>query len=200
MPIISPYHGLPSDQWLQVTQQIVQHHPLDMIELVQIVMESWDDIFLTKIGKSGFSIGKDIYPTPQIMWFLLHEIIPLKLSQKYPKLWKKDASVSDKDLVYIPDPNLSVEIKTSSQKSLYWNRSYAQESTEAKKDKSGYYLWVNFQKFSDVDDGVKPEITMIRFWWLDHADWMWQKSATWQQSSLSPEILKNKLISFYKRA
>ncbi len=110
--------------------------------MVEVVLQSWNDIFDSKLGPKGFQIGKHIFPKPQIMGFLLHELIPLEFSARYPRLWRGEQTASDKDLVYIPDPQYSVEIKTSSDsKNIYGNRSYAQESDSAgKKSKSGYYL------------------------------------------------------------
>ena len=51
----------------------------------------------------------------------------------------------------------SVEIKTSSNKSkIFGNRSYAQKSENEKKDKSGYYLAINFEQISDTNR--KPKL------------------------------------------
>ena len=199
MSIPSPYTWVEPSQWIEVTKKLLREHPLKADDIISVVLESRDDIFMTKIWKDWYIIWKDILPTPQIMWFLLHEIIPLKFNKMYPGMRCKDENVSDKDLVYIQNPLLSVEIKTSSQKSLYWNRSYAQEWSSSKKTKSWYYLWINFEKFKDVDVWTKPKIKMIRFWRLDHIDWVWQSAQTGQQSSLSWNILKNKMITLYEK-
>src|ERR1035441_1783561 len=129
MVALSPYNKVKETQWLQKTKQLVEAHPLKAIELVKVVLQSWNDIFESKLGPKGFQIGKHIFPKPQIMGFLLHELIPLEFAARYPKLWRGEQSSSDKDLVYIPDAQYSVEIKTSSNsKNIYGNRSYAQES------------------------------------------------------------------------
>ena len=65
------------------------------------------------LGASS-GIGRDIQPKPQIMGFLLHELIPLELQSRHPGEWRPEKAKNDKDLVYIPDPTLSVELKTSS--------------------------------------------------------------------------------------
>jgi hypothetical protein len=144
------------------------------------------------LGTKGFKIGKDIFPKPQIMGFLLHELIPLELAAKYPKLWREEKTTSDKDIVYIPNDYYSIEVKTSSNPThIYGNRSYAQAATENKKAKSGYYLAVNFQK---VVKGKVARIVLIRFGWLDANDWIGQKAATGQQSRLSPDVENNKLL------
>ncbi|MDR0286502.1 MAG: ScaI family restriction endonuclease, partial [Clostridiales bacterium] len=86
----------------------------------------------------------------------------------------------------------SFEIKTSSQKSIYGNRSYAKSDTG--KDKAGYYLTINFEKISAND----PRILLIQMGWLDHSDWLGQKSETGQQASLAKGARDNKLIVLYR--
>jgi hypothetical protein len=114
----------------------------------------------------------------------------------YPEQWRRDEAGIDKDLVFLEDPSYSVEIKTSSSAgNIYGNRSYAQESEAGRKDKSGYYLAVNFQK---CDQGnPTPAITGIRFGWLDHSDWMGQKAATGQQARLASAVEATKLLKIY---
>jgi len=100
--------------------------------------------------------------------------------------------------VYIPNDNYSTEVKTSSNPShIYGNRSYAQASTKGKKAKSGYYLAVNFEKFSDTKH--HPNVLLVRFGWLDSDDWIGQTSATGQQSRLPTEVENNKLLELYRR-
>ena len=55
-----------------------------MAELKTIVENSWDSIFATTMG-TGHKIGKDIFPTHQIMAFFLHELIALEFSINHPK-------------------------------------------------------------------------------------------------------------------
>jgi len=192
-----PYTGLPVAAWLDVTKKLVDEHPLDGDELVDVVLGTWGSIFDSSLGAGSFHIGKDIFPKPQIMGFLLHELIPLELARRYPGTWRGDASSADKDLVYVPDKKYSIELKTSSNsKHVFGNRSYAQESTTAKKTKSGYYLAVNFEKFSGT---TLPGIVRIRFGWVDSGDWTGQSAATGQQSRLSPDVYEYKLIELYRK-
>lgn len=192
----SPYEGLPTKRWAQKTRALVRAHPLDTKEAVTIVLKVWNDILTSAIGSRPFRIGTDLFPKPQIMAFFLHELIPLELATRHPKTWRGDKSADERDLVYIPDPSLSVEIKTSSHHSqIFGNRSYAQKPATAKKKKSGYYLAINFQKFSPTKPD--PRVTRIRFGWLDHRDWTGQKAPTGQQARLSPEVEKYKLLQLY---
>ena len=81
----SPYLGVPVESWLETTQELLDTYPLDMDELVKVVHSSWEDIFQSKIGKGSFVIGREILPEPQIMGFLLHQLIPLNLARMYPR-------------------------------------------------------------------------------------------------------------------
>jgi hypothetical protein len=192
----SPYHGVPPDHWPGVTRRLVDAHPLPTDVLVDVVLSSWDSIFASRMGSKGFTIGVDIFPKPQIMGFFLHELIPLELGARFPKEWRAERSAGDKDIVYVPDDRFSIELKTSSSsRHIYGNRSYAQESSEGKKAKSGYYLAVNFEKFATTTS--RPRILMIRFGWLDACDWLGQKAATGQQSRLSPVVEDAKFIVLY---
>lgn len=194
----SPYKGLPPEKWLSVTKQLVKAHPLDTTEIVEVVLAAWDSIFDTRLGTNAFHIGRDIFPKPQIMGFFLHELIPLELAARHPKSWRGERTSSDKDIVYVRDDQYSIEVKTSSNpRHIFGNRSYAQETTENKKSKSGYYLTVNFEKFSDA--ATKPHIRLVRFGWLDATDWIGQKAATGQQSRLSPQVESSKFLDLYKR-
>jgi len=192
----SPYEGLPPNRWAQKTRALIRAHPLDTGEAVGVILKVWEDILASAIGSKPFRIGTDFFPKPQIMAFFLHELIPLELALRHPKLWRGDRSADEKDLVHIPDLSFSVEIKTSSHPTqIFGNRSYAQKPAGSKKSKSGYYLAINFEKFSPSKS--TPRITRIRFGWLDHKDWTGQKAPTGQQARLSADVERFKLIQLY---
>lgn len=195
----SPYNGLNPTKWLKVTKRLVKSHPLEPDEIVEVVRSAWESIFNSKMGTKGFHIGKEIFPKPQIMGFFLHELIPLELSARYPEKWRGEKDSSDKDIVYIPNDHYSIEVKTSSNPNhIYGNRSYAQATTRGKKSKSGFYLAINFEKFSKTI--IRPNIRLVRFGWLDSEDWIGQKAPTGQQSRLPPEVENNKLLELYRRS
>ena len=188
-----PYSGVPKNKWAEKTKELIAAHPLNQRELVEVVLQAWNAIFESKIGPHRFRIGTHLFPKPQIMGFFLHELIPLELATRYPNKWRGEEEAGDKDLVYIPDPKFSVEIKTSSHKAqIFGNRSYAQKPTDAKKSKSGYYLAINFESF-DKRRRARPKIVRIRFGWLDHTDWIGQAAATGQQAHLDPDTEGSKL-------
>ena len=196
MPSSSPYEGLSFSDWEAKTAELVQSHPLRGDELVEVVLGAWHDIFASSLGANDYVIGEDILPTPQIMAFLIHELVPLDLQHRYPGIWRGQQNSTEKDLVYEPNALFSVEIKASSDnRRIYGNRSYAQQASRSRKSKSGYYLAVNFQKFAVSPE---PKVTLIRFGWLDHEDWTGQTAPTGQQASLSRAVEGAKLKILYE--
>jgi hypothetical protein len=192
MPPNPRYDALPPDQWPKETRRLIGLHPFKQAELVEVALLSWQSLFDSRIGSKGFRIGTDIFPKPQTLGFFLEQLIALELATRHPKLWSAERSAKDKDLVYLPDPDFSVEIKTSSHlRQIFGNRSYTQPGITSKKSKAGYYVAVNFQKFSDAPN---PQITLIRFGWLDHTDWLGQKAATGQQARIKPQSEAAKLL------
>lgn len=200
VPYISPYKGVRPTQWVTRTMTLLEAYPLHGEQIVNPILAAWDSIFESKIGRHGIQIGKDIFPTPQIMASYLHELIPLEFAALYPGTWRGDQTADEKDLVYIPNTQFSAEIKTSSDpRKIFANRSYAQEASSLKKNKNGYYIAVNFEKFiSDRSVLQRPRIRRIRFGWLDHSDWKGQDKPTGQQASLLPDSEKGKLIVLYE--
>ncbi|MHB8241094.1 MAG: ScaI family restriction endonuclease [Solirubrobacteraceae bacterium] len=194
----SPYDGVSADKWVAKTNALLKDYPVKRSELVEIVLDEWASIFDSRIGKLGLRIGEHIFPKPQIMGDYLHELIPYDLQERYPGVWRRDASGADKDLVYVPDDYWSTEIKTSSHaREVFGNRSYAQPGTGGIKSKSGFYLTVNFQRWADVKDTL-PGIRVIRLGWLDHTDWVAQVSSSGQQAKIRLEAYAGKLVELYR--
>lgn len=192
---MSPYDNLPEDRWREKTLELINSHPLKN-EIIDTVFQSWTDIFNSKIG--SFSIGKEIFPSPQIMSFLLHELVARYLSLKYPDRYKVGELKNEKDVHDILNPSMGIEIKASSNASqIFANRSYAQPTSDSEiKDKNGYYLTINFEKISKANP--YPKIKIIRFGYLEHKDWIAQLSETGQQARLSSEAYRSKLIEIYR--
>lgn len=197
--IDSPYFGVDPSDWAMVTRRLLSEHPLSGPTLVETVLSSWASLFHSTLG-SGFRIGREMFPVPQIMGFFLHALIPLELA-KSKGGWRIDAHASEKDLVCDADPRFSMEIKTSSHASqIFGNRSFGvPNSSSGKKAKDGYYLAVNFGKWESSKKS-QPEILLIRFGWLDRTDWVAQRAETGQQSSLPSAIENNQLLTLYSSA
>lgn len=193
---ISPYAGKDKSEWKAITEKLIKEHPLDEGSLVEMIKIAWNNIFETSIGRHNLKIGKHIFPKPQVIGALMHELIPAELAATYPKEWRGENDAGDKDIVYIPNDYYSIELKTSSNPTrIFGNRSYAQKPSQGKKGKDGFYIAVNFEKFSKKNK--RPEILVIRLGWLDHTDWRGQKAESGQQSSLSPETYNLKFKTLY---
>lgn len=192
----SAYAGQPAQNWSAITQELIDAHPLRHI-IVQVVLDSWAALFTSNIG--GLTIGTDLLPAPQITGFLLESLIAHNLSVKHPGEWKRGTSKVEKDVVCLADDTRSIEIKcSSSARQIFANRSYAQPPTEAgTKGKDNFYLALNFQDISKSTLFVAPQITLIRFGFLDHTDWIPQKAATGQNARLTKEANQNKLLPLY---
>ncbi|MGK7905294.1 MAG: ScaI family restriction endonuclease [Hormoscilla sp.] len=196
--MVSPYEGIPVEKWSAKTRELIEQHPLNPEEIYKLIIRIWDEIFESNITSACYRIGVDLFPRPQIMGLFLHELIPLEFARRYPGIWRGQENEEEKDIVYIPNQKFSLELKTSSSKrSTYGNRSYAQKSTtsgKGKKDKSGYYLVVNFEKFDKQKKSQRPAITLVRFGWIDWSDWQGQVAATGQQARLSLDVERYKLL------
>lgn len=192
----SPYKNLEVSKWKSKTEELINKHPLKD-KIVEIVLKSWSDIFQSKVG--SFTIGKEITPSPQIMSFFLHELVAHYLSLEYPTEYKVGTSKKEKDIHNLKHPELGIEIKASSNpRHIFANRSYAQPSSSSEeKDKNGYYIGINFEKFSETTQ--TPQILQIRFGYLEHSDWIAQRAATGQQARLSLVADRNKFLVLYKK-
>ena len=205
--MVSPYYDKNEIDWKKITEKLIEKHPLTKEQIVNAVLTSWKQIFESKIGP--LSIGIQIFPTPQIMSNIIHELIPYNLAQSVGNNYRVGVTKTEKDIVYEPDSSYSVEVKASSSKNdIYANRSYAQPSLDFDtKDKNGFYIGVNFEKFEILKDGkyravefdaneniTYPKITKIKFGYLEHTDWIPQSSAKGQQARLTKEAKKYKLI------
>ena len=186
---MEPFKNAPIEKWKEITNKLVCEHPLSDI-IVDICLNSWTSILNGKINTYLNMYIKDMNLSPQALGSLLHDVIPEYINKKTDGFRKGEGK--EKDVVCENDDKFSFEIKTSSQKSVYGNRSYA--ISETGKSKSGYYLTINFEKLSQEN----PRILLIQMGWLDHSDWIAQKSETGQQASLTKEAKENKLMTLYK--
>lgn len=167
-------------------------------EIVETILSAWDLILSDSVIGGKYRIGVDLFPTPQIMGDFLHELIPLLLDKQHQGIWRKGRTANEKDLVYVPDDEFSVEIKTSSSgKQIFGNKSYAEEgkSRSGRKQKWGFYLAINLPPIHKLKR-VEP-VKLIRFGWLDHDDWKGQISPNGQQSRLKRDVLPNKFVILY---
>lgn len=187
----SPYAGKPESKWPRITQRLVAAHPLTPELILEASEAAWTTLWRTRIGagKTSVAMGELTVPATVIGYFL-EVLLARELELRCPGQWRGNRSKEQKDLHYLPDPSLSVEVKTSGQLGdrIYGNRSYGQKSgNEAlvKKEKSGYYLTVNFHG---------KALTLLRFGWIDAEDWKPQVAPTGQMAGLSDAVYASKLI------
>ena len=105
----SPYQDQKPEQWEETTRKIIKNHPISQDELKKTVLDAWDSILKTNISK--YKIGEDIFPTQQMIGFLLQQLVSLHFENKYPEIWRGEKSASDKDMVCLTDDNFSMKSK-----------------------------------------------------------------------------------------
>lgn len=193
-----PYENVEESEWKSVTERLIEEFPIKMEIIRDIVLDSWDELFTISNATHDFAIGETIFPKPQILGFFLEEIVTQKIHKLDPETWLPDPTGYSKDLENIKEPKYSIEIKTSSSpKNIYGNRSYGQKGDSSKKSKDGYYLAINFEKFDSKKTLKRPEITLIRFGYLNYTDWISQSASTGQQARIPANIESVKLLPIY---
>jgi hypothetical protein len=187
----SPYAGVPVDGWRKVTEQLIAEHPLSLNDIRDAALVSWGRLWNTTVGddKTGFRL-QELDPPATVVGYFFEKIFSKELANRLPEVWIGGKG-SQKDLHCITDESKSVEMKSSGQLGyrIFGNRSYGQKvenEDAAKKDKSGYYITINF---------FKHDLTLLRFGWIDADDWQAQKSATGQMAGLGEAVYTNKLIA-----
>ena len=188
---VSPYHGKNPGELLTVTEGLIASHPLKTTEILEVAETCWSALWLTTIGNQDAQIAlREVYPPATVVGYFFEKLFAKELAKRHPDLWRGATSGTEKDLHYIPDPKFSIEVKTSGQLGLkiFGNRSYGQKVENealAKKDKSGFYITVNF---------FGERMNLLRFGWIDGSDWKAQKSATGQMAGLDDYVYSEKLI------
>ena len=81
----SPYSGTDTSHWKNTTNQLVADHPLDEKNIVNMILTAWNNIFLSTMGTHR--IGETIFPKPQVIGALLHELVPAEMAQSFPGQW-----------------------------------------------------------------------------------------------------------------
>lgn len=187
----SPYAGKPAAEWPEITKSLIAQHPLKPQEILEIAILAWDSVWSTQIGRAPAQIPlRDVNPPATVIGYFFEKIFAKELSARYPKIWRGTQTGDEKDLHCIDNQFYSTEIKASGQlgTKIFGNRSYGQKLENqalAKKDKSGYYITVNF--FAD-------RLNLVRFGWIDADDWKAQASPTGQMAGLDESVYRYKLV------
>jgi len=169
----------------------VDQHPLSTDQILDAALLSWSRLWSTWVGDAnvGFPLA-EIDPPATVIGYMFEKLFAKELAARLPGSWRGGIG-SEKDLHCLADETMSVEMKASGQLGykVFGNRSYGQalaNEDAGKKDKSGYYITVNF---------FGQKLTLLRFGWIDATDWQAQKSATGQMAGLPPEVYAHKLIA-----
>ncbi|MDR0663064.1 MAG: ScaI family restriction endonuclease [Spirochaetaceae bacterium] len=186
---MNPYENIPVEQWHEITRCLVEKHPLTPV-IVDLCLKSWQSILHGKINTYLNMQINEMGISLQATGALPHDVIPVYISKNIEGFRKGIGN--EKDIVCEYDDFYSLELKTSSQKSIYGNRSYTK--SDSGKSKTGYYLTINFEKIQENE----PKLLLIQMGWLNHSDWLGQKSETGQQAALTKEARDNKFIVLYK--
>lgn len=187
----SPYAGRPESDWLRITEELIKAHPLKSSALLEVAMTAWNTLWHTTVGTGAIAVGlSDLKVPASIVGYFFEVLLARELERREPEHWRGTRSKNEKDLVYLPNPELSVEIKTSGQSGykVYGNRSYGQKFIDdlgTRKEKSGYYVTVNF---------CDRALTLLRFGWIDADDWQPQKAPTGQMAGLRSGVYDHKLV------
>lgn len=128
------------------------------------------------------------------------EVLIAKKFERTNSGWRFDPTGYAKDITNLNDEKLSIEIKTSSSKNkIYGNRSFANPGSSSKKSKDSFYLAINFEKFNKESLQKTPTVTLIRFGYLEHTDWIGQKAQSGQQARLKLSSEKGKLLELWPK-
>ncbi len=190
--MLSPYSNLDMVDWELKTLELIEQYPLNLDELRDIALQTWQILWQTRIGTGKSAIRLDEIDVPaMVVGYFFEKLYARELGNRYPNQWRGGQSRDEKDIVCLTNPFFSTEMKSSGQLStkIYGNRSYAQrakrDSSTSKVEKSGYYITVNF---------YQTTLTLLRFGWIDYEDWQPQRAATGQAATLRDEIYKYKLV------
>ena len=122
----SPYDGVPSSEWLEVTRRLVNDHPLELIEIRDSCLEAWDLLWQTTIGKDQVSIPlQETNPPAIVVSYFFERLLSRVLASRFPDQWRSGVIKSEKDIVFENNHSFSLEVKCSGQldTKIYGNRS-----------------------------------------------------------------------------
>lgn len=187
---MSPYLNQPIENWQNITNNLIATHPLSLQDIHDAVFRAWNNVWTTVIGgQNGYRlIDASPLPPAQVVGYLLEMLVAKEINLINRNfIWGQG---SQKDIHCISNDNFSIEMKTSGQLGykIFGNRSYGQTGATGKKDKSGFYITVNY---------YNTTVTLIRFGWIDSWDWTSQTASTGQAATLSNDTYTHKLKTIH---
>lgn len=93
---MNPYNNVPVEQWREITEKLVYHHPLTP-SIVELCQKSWQSILHGKINTYLNLHISEMSISPQATGALLHDVIP-EYIQKNVEGFRKGIG-KEKDIV-----------------------------------------------------------------------------------------------------
>lgn len=165
----------------EISKDLIARHALfrDSHRCADAVHRAWNTVWKTMVG--GTVPLYQVSVSSQTIGQFFETLLETELAGFWRPMRK-----SEKDFAHHADPFHNFELKMSSSSNrIFGNASYAKIGEGAEKDRSGFYLAINFEK---PTIGTVPKIHMIRAGWIDASDWIPQKSDTGQSASLRQEV------------
>lgn len=200
---MSIYDGLSSHDKAQLTQALILKHPLNMGVVRDLVFEAWRLIIQGKFTDADGEVEDyffDVKPESKDLCNQMHKKIPKLLAKEFGSKWREEVFKTDKDVVCTNDNKFSFEIKGGQgfDGKCSGNKSYANTKGNAAKSKNGFYLFFNFENIAEARaKGKRPEITFIRFGYVEQRNWRGQSSGSGQQATISPEVYKTQFMTLF---
>jgi len=193
--VYDPFANLSATEWSNKRDELIDEYPLDITEIRDLVLRSYNKLLQTRIGEPSddILIFEDVPVGAQTTGAFLETIIANEI-QKRDSAWRQ-GSDGEKDLIHTDNTKYSTEIKMSGQVNdkVFGNRSFAQDSgSNGKKSKSGFYITLNVH-ISEEILSASHNLFLIRFGWIDFDDWTGQSAATGQAATLPSEVYEHKL-------
>lgn len=154
---------------LESSEHLIKRFPIHSSILPSLVLFAFEDVFRTKIGTSALSLANIPLAGAargSIIGSFFEAIFLDRLHPLYPGKWRSGTQNHEPDLVYIDDPLMSMEIKTTSTKTFSGHVSAATGKKKVVKPSDSYYLLVNYTLTP------APKAHRIRFGFLPGDLWI----------------------------
>jgi hypothetical protein len=115
----SPYFDKPVSLWLKITKNLLARQPLKVDVILDVALQSWAAVWNTRVGEGQTAIElKQLDVPATVVGYFFEVLFAKEMETRFPGEWRGCRQGDEKDLVYLPDPQFCVEIKTSGQRGL----------------------------------------------------------------------------------
>lgn len=126
---MSPYLGVPIEDWIEKTKELIRQQPLKPDVIREVAVTSWEKLWKTKIGEGETVLSlEEIDPPAIVIGYIFEKLFAKELHRRYPQQWRGMQNKDEKDIVCLENSKFSIEIKKSGQlgTKIFSNRSYGQ--------------------------------------------------------------------------